>query len=136
MWTETVEWLYEKHFNGLHRRAYRTLFDKNKAADVIQEVFTRLLEQDRRFADKTEAEKFLFTSFRNLLIDHIRRDMRWKYEEIPETGSDCLVAAPHQEEDLVMERTRGKELPLPESERGICTAPGSLDTSLRCSSIV
>ena len=66
-WKDTVEWLYEKHFNKLHGMAFRKLADKSKVRDVVQEVFKRLLSKERQFDSEESAEKFLYRSFKNLL---------------------------------------------------------------------
>ncbi len=118
-WQETIQWLYNEHFDALYRKAFYALFEKNKAADIVQEVFARLLERERPEMDRTEAAGYLYTSFRNLLIDHIRRDTKWKHRDIEKVSQATVSSAAHQEEDLISARSREKTLPLPEAEANI-----------------
>jgi RNA polymerase sigma-70 factor (ECF subfamily) len=118
-WKKTVEWLYHKHAPSLHRRAGSVLFDRNKVPDLLQELFTRLLEKDRQMNSREEAEKYLFRAFRNLLIDYVQRDVKWKYADLSTLEHPDLATKAHQEEDLVKERSKDKKLPLPDPDRGI-----------------
>jgi RNA polymerase sigma-70 factor (ECF subfamily) len=118
-WSETVERLYNKHFDALHRIAWRCLSDRNTVRDVIQEIFTRLLEGRRRFATLEDAERYLFRSFKNLLIDKARSRARWRYVELDRANERLITSGAVQEDELVNRRIEGKSLPLPEPDRGI-----------------
>ncbi len=118
-WKKTVEWLYHEHASTLHRRASGALFDRNKVPDLLQELFTRLLEKDRQLGSREEAEKYLYRAFRNLLIDYIQRDVKWKYANPSALEKQEVSTAAHQEDDLVRKRSMDRKLPLPDPDRGI-----------------
>jgi RNA polymerase sigma-70 factor (ECF subfamily) len=118
-WSKTVEKLYDKHFDALHRIAWRCLSDRNMVRDVIQDIFARLLATSRRFATLEDAERYLFRSFKNLLIDTARSRTRWQYVELDQAGSEHAFTAAAQEEQLVSKRLREKSLPLSQPDRGI-----------------
>ncbi len=118
-WRDTVEHLYGKHFDTLHRIAWRCLSDRNMVRDVIQDIFARLLATNRSFATLEDAERFLFRSFKNLLIDKARSRSRWQYVELDQAGGDLPSTGAAQDEQLVSRRLEGKSLPLPQPERGI-----------------
>lgn len=119
VWKQRVESLYEEHFNTLHRIALRSLSDRSLARDAIQEAFVKLLGSDRNFGTDDDAARFLFRTFRNLLIDKMRLTMRWKYQDLDGIPADRLSNSPDQEEELVSSRLEGQKVPLPQPERGI-----------------
>jgi len=118
-WRETVEHLYGKHFDTMHRIAWRCLSDRNMVRDVIQDIFAKLLATSRSFATLEDAERFLFRSFKNLLIDKARSRSRWQYVELDQAGGDLPATGADQDEQLVSRRLEGKSLPLSQPERGI-----------------
>ena len=119
VWKQRVESLYEAHFNTLYRMALRSLSDRSLARDAIQEAFVRLLGSNRRFETDDDAARFLFRTFRNLLIDRMRQTMRWKYQDLDGLRPERLSTEPGQEEELVASRLEGRKVPLPEPDRGI-----------------
>ncbi len=118
-WKQRVEHLYGVHFNTLHRIALRSLTDRSEARDAIQEAFVKLLGTNRTFDTDEDAAKFLFRTLRNLLIDKMRRNIRWKYQDLDGVREGQMSVGPHQEDDLVSRRLEGAALPLPERDRGI-----------------
>jgi len=118
-WNDTVERLYRKHFDALHRIAWRCLSDRNMVRDVIQEIFTKMLGHRRRFDTMEDLERYLFRSFKNLLIDKARSRARWQYTDLEQARSQLLTSDGNQEEQLVALRLQGKELPLSQPDRGI-----------------
>lgn len=118
-WRGTVEHLYGKHFDSLHRIAWRCLSDRTMVRDVIQEMFTKLLATSRHFPTLKDAERYLFRSFKNLLIDKARSRKRWQYVDLGQAGSELPTAGAAQDEQLVSKRLEGKHLPLPLPDRSI-----------------
>jgi len=118
-WKDTVETLYRKHFDVLHRIAWRCLSDRTMVRDVIQEIFIRLLKTDCHFETVEDTERYLFRSFKNLLIDKARSRARWQYVELDQADEKLSTAGTMQEEQLVSKRIKGKQLPLPQPDRGI-----------------
>ncbi len=115
-----MESLYHKHHRLLINKAWRSLRDKNRVVDLVQQVFTNLLATERALSGNNgDAEKYLFTAFHNLLVDQIRRGSRWKYSPIDEVNPGRVASDAHQEEELVSERMRDRELPLPPAQRRI-----------------
>ncbi len=119
VWKQRVESLYEGHFNVLYRMALRSLSDRNLARDAIQEAFVKLLGSDRNFDTDDDAARFLFRTFRNLLIDKMRQTMRWKYQDLDGLRPRRLSTNPGQEDQLVARRLEGRKVPLPQPDRGI-----------------
>jgi len=119
VWKQRVESLYEEQFNILYRIALRSLSDRSLARDVVQEAFVKLLKSDRNFETEEDAARFLFRTTRNLLIDNMRRTMRWKYQDLDSVRPDRLSNSPGQEDQLVTSRLAGRKVPLPQPDRGI-----------------
>lgn len=119
VWKQRVEQLYGEHFNMLYGMAMRSLNDRSQARDAIQEAFVKLLGSHRNFDTDDDASRFLFRTFRNLLIDRMRRDMRWKYQDLDGVRPGQLSTGAHQEDDLVSGRMEGRKVPLPQPKRGI-----------------
>lgn len=119
VWKQNVEQLYSDHFNTLYGMAIRSLNDRNQARDVIQEAFVKLLGSHRTFETDEDATRFLFCTLRNLLIDRMRMDARWKYKDLDGVQPARLSTGAHQEDDLVTSRLEGRPLPLPHPQRSI-----------------
>jgi RNA polymerase sigma factor (sigma-70 family) len=68
VWKQRVEQLYEEHFNTLYRMALHSFSDRSQARDAIQEAFVKLLGSNRTFETDDDAARFLFRTFRNMLI--------------------------------------------------------------------
>jgi RNA polymerase sigma-70 factor (ECF subfamily) len=119
VWKQRVEHLYGEHFDALYRMARRSLVDRNEARDVIQEAFVKLLGSKQSFATDDDISRFLFRTFRNLLIDRMRREMRWKYRELDNLRAERLSAGPRQEDDLVASRLKNCKVPLPQPDLGV-----------------
>ncbi len=118
-WKAVVARLYDGHFRILLRRAHRSLREKNRAADLVQHLFVRMLEEERRFGSEDEAEKFLYASFHNLLVDYVRAEIRWKYKDLDSETEVPLATEARQEDDLIRERLSRKRLPLPEGQQRV-----------------
>ena len=80
----TVEWLnedYSEHFEGLYKFMYKRLYlfarnflmDEALADDVVQEVFMGLWNKGKSMPENIPLERYLFTSVRNLCVDHHRK---------------------------------------------------------------
>jgi len=119
VWKQRIEHLYGMHFDMLYRMARRSLADRSQARDVIQEAFVKLLGAKQRFATDDDISRFLFRTFRNLLIDRMRREMRWKYQELDNLRAERLTTRPRQEDDLVASRLDGRKVPLPQPDLGV-----------------
>lgn len=85
-------------FNDCFRRYYRTLCyfalryvgDAEKAEDIVQEVFIRLLEGEMTFGDEEHLKRYLYKAVRNACLNQIkltgiRSDILEKIQEDQET---------------------------------------------------
>ncbi len=74
-WGQRLALMFYNHRKRLENRAIRSVHDKEIAADIVQEVFTRVLNisTDR---SNDEMVKILYTATRNAAIDHIRTSRR------------------------------------------------------------
>lgn len=80
----TVGWLNENfsdHFGCLYKHMYKRLFlfarnflmDEELADDMVQEIFMTLWLKGKGMKKDIPLERYLFTSIRNLCIDHLRK---------------------------------------------------------------
>ncbi|MGU3577047.1 RNA polymerase sigma factor [Brucellaceae bacterium C25G] len=74
-WSHRLALMFYNHRKRLENKAKRSVNDKEAAADIVQEVFTRVLNSStERSTDDTI--KILYTATRNAAIDHIRTSRR------------------------------------------------------------
>lgn len=90
--------LYRQHFGELKHFLSGRVASKELAADLVQELFLRLLARDRSVAEIGHQRGFLFASARNLAAES-RRSPRWHGHASPETqpGHDTHDTAPPPE---------------------------------------
>ena len=123
----TVEWLnedYSEHFEGLYKFMYKRLYlfarnflmDEALADDVVQEVFMGLWNKGKSIP----LERYLFTSVRNLCVDHHRKlNIIDKYQKHL-VESEAMVYFPYGEEESERERKVKKLLAeLPDMQRQV-----------------
>ena len=109
-WTRA---LIEELEGPLVRYAARITHDVERARDVVQDVFVRLMGADRA-AIEGHAKEWLFTVCRNRAIDVCRKEGRMTTTD--ETGFAGLAAAePGPERRLVQRETLGRALALLDS---------------------
>ena len=71
--------LFSDHRQRANRYAYWILRNESDSEEVVQEAFVRLLQRERKTAEKIDERGFtglLFTTIRNLAIDWLRKDKR------------------------------------------------------------
>lgn len=73
----TVAALYRRHSGELVRFLARRLSCRDLAADLVQELFLRLLARDGSVAAVRHERGFLFTSARHLMVE-AQRSPRWR----------------------------------------------------------
>lgn len=74
-WSQRLALMFKKHRKRLESRAARSVHDKETAADIVQDVFSRMIKNGtERSTDETV--KILYTATRNAAIDHIRTSRR------------------------------------------------------------
>lgn len=75
-----VEMLFRKYYAPMVLYALKAVKDKDVAEDVVQDVFSRIIQKGDHLTLGERASYLLFTSLRNAVIDYQRRSAR-HYEE-------------------------------------------------------
>ena len=75
--TPTVSSLFDLHAPGLYRLAVAMLHDPDAAQDVVQDTFTRLIEQLRGYGPLANPRGWLYTVAAHACRDRQRRSGRW-----------------------------------------------------------
>jgi RNA polymerase sigma factor (sigma-70 family) len=68
--------LYRAHAGAVHRLVRESAHDPDVAADLVQEAFTRALEQLASLRDADRFRPWLFAIARHVVADHHRRQAR------------------------------------------------------------
>ncbi len=84
---DDVHRLYHSHHGWLQGWLRRRLGDRERAADIAQDTFLRLLVS-RRLPEQGEGRRFLAQIARNLVID------QWRRQRIEQAYLDSLAALP------------------------------------------
>lgn len=71
--TLAFEILLERHEKAVYRFIYRSLHDEERAAELTQDVFVRVIRSADRYRESAKFTTWLFTIARNLCIDESRR---------------------------------------------------------------
>ena len=127
----TIKWLkedYEGRFKSLYKMMYKRLYifarnflmDEALADDVVQEIFVGLWQKGKQMNQEILLERYLFTSVRNLCIDHFRRlniiDKYQRHLLLTET----MVLFPYSEEESEKEQRMMQVFKkLPEMQRQV-----------------
>ncbi|MBI5768044.1 MAG: sigma-70 family RNA polymerase sigma factor [Verrucomicrobia bacterium] len=86
--------LVRRHLNLVYSAALRRLGgDAHTAADVAQQVFTKLAREARKLSGHTVLTAWLYTATRNAAVDHIRAEQRRAAREQEATAMQNLFAA-------------------------------------------
>jgi RNA polymerase sigma-70 factor (ECF subfamily) len=74
--------LFLKHAKNLQAMLSRKVRDPQLAADLVQDSFLRLAEQQQ--ADRIDnAQAYLYRTAHNLMVDHVRQQQRRKTDLVP-----------------------------------------------------
>ena len=66
-----------------------SLSDKEIAEDTIQTTWLKVIKVQSTTKQHTNVKSWLYTIARNTLIDELRRQQRWQYQELEEHHLDC-----------------------------------------------
>lgn len=114
------ERLYRRHNDALFRYLLRLGNDRDTAADLFQEVWTRIIRARRRYRASARFSTYLYRVARNAFIDHLRRNKRYGKgpdddpDQRPDTGDGPEVLT---ERALARERLFGALAELPFEQR-------------------
>lgn len=86
----------EESFDSLFRQFYAPMVlyadsrlnNREQAEDVVQDVFSKLLESDFSIADTQKVRNYLFTVLKNKIIDIFRFNQRHQQGELQDSPSD------------------------------------------------
>lgn len=87
---QPIDSLYRDHHGWLQGWLRRRLGDRERAADIAQDTFLRLLVT-RRMPEHSEGRRFLAQIARNLIID------QWRRQRIEQAYLESLAALPEPE---------------------------------------
>jgi RNA polymerase sigma-70 factor (ECF subfamily) len=82
--------LFLKHAKTLQGLLSRKVRDPQLAADLVQESFLRLAEQ-QRLEQIDNASAYLYRTAHNLMVDHVRQQQRRKTDLVPHEALEGIV---------------------------------------------
>jgi len=98
--------LVRRHTTRFYRIAYRMLFNKENAEDVVQDAFLKLWERPQMW---NRNHKTKFTTWFYKIVTNLCIDLNRKKETAP-LPEDLHVADPGNELDISLERTQEQEM--------------------------
>lgn len=82
--------LFIKHAKNLQGLLTRKVRDPQLAADLVQDSFLRLAEQQRH-EQIDNAQAYLYRTAHNLMVDHVRQQQRRKTDLVPHEALESIV---------------------------------------------
>ena len=96
--------LFLKHAKNLQGLLTRKVRDPQLAADLVQDSFLRLAEQQRH-EQIDNAQAYLYRTAHNLMVDHVRQQQRRKTDLVPHEALEAIVEErPALDEDVAREQ--------------------------------
>lgn len=81
--------VFAEYYGALCYYASRILEDRETVEDVVQEIFTQLLEKKMVFESATHLKNHLYLSVKNACLNHLRRNIsRERYFEFLKTQEE------------------------------------------------
>lgn len=74
-WSQRLALMFKEHQKRLVNKAARSTQDKEAAADIVQDVFSKMLGSNSE-QSSDETIKILYVATRNATIDHLRTNRR------------------------------------------------------------
>lgn len=95
-----------------------SLSDKALAEDVLQITWLKVINKASQYQQHTNVKSWLFTIARNSLIDELRKQQKWQWQELSEdiitSKSPCQVVEKHNR--LAQFNAAINALPFPQRE--------------------
>lgn len=79
---------YEQYSDAIYRHCHYRVFDRERARDLMQEVFVRAWEYAQRGGEIRNMRAFLYRIANNLIIDESRKKREASLEHMQENGFD------------------------------------------------
>lgn len=101
------ETLYRRHNDSLYRYLLRLTNNRDAAADLFQEVWSKIIKSRDRYRPTAKFNTYLFRVAHNAFIDHLRRNKR--YCDGPADDPDLRaseVDGPDQQTERLIARQR------------------------------
>lgn len=111
--TEALEVLIERHGRKLYGFLLRLCGAKDRAEDVYQEVWLRIMRTAANYNSRDRFEAWMFTVARNLVIDEARKTGRRKEDRLEGADDDEGLSTLDREPDpgpTPEDEARGNEL--------------------------
>jgi RNA polymerase sigma-70 factor (ECF subfamily) len=80
---EAFAWLFETYKDSVYSLALHVLYDESAAADVVQEVFLKLIERIDRFAGRARFSSWLYRVVLNTCYDQLRSRKSARRFQVP-----------------------------------------------------
>lgn len=65
-------WLYEKYYSQLKYFGMQYVSDEDTVSDVLQDLWLKLWERQETFTNENTFKVYLFRSFYNMLLNHLK----------------------------------------------------------------
>lgn len=92
-----IEQLFLQHYVRLRQLATRLLHDDEEGKDIVNDVFTRMIQADIMPLPE-KAEAYLFTSVRNRCMDHIaQQQVRQRVERLLPVNDVTILSEADEE---------------------------------------
>lgn len=102
--TAAFEQLYARHKGPLYRYLLRELQPRDAAADVFQEVWSRVIASRERYEVRATFKTFLYRIAQHCVADHYRLRERKRAGKMDsmDDHADTIVAAGHEQPDATL----------------------------------
>lgn len=96
------------HFNQMLYHYVLSQSDVHTAEDVIQNTWIKVIKSADKYQFNTNVKSWLFTIARNTLIDELRRQQRWQWQDIddPLLDSSALKSSDFSPEKNLTKQER------------------------------
>lgn len=95
--------LFKLHASGIYRLAYKQLQARVGAQEIVQECFLKYWEKRQEVsADPVAIKGYLYTSAYHAILNHVRQQHRWTYQDYPEdlAAEQAMPAAELEYQEL------------------------------------
>lgn len=71
---DSISWLYDEYYRILVTMSFQMTKSLEESEDIVQELFTKILEEELTFENEAHIRSFLYSSVRNLTINYLRHN--------------------------------------------------------------